>query len=366
MLFVVPILAVLCAPALWLLVGRPRFVSGAISPPPDTNLSVIIPARNEEDNIGMLLQSLASDNTPPHELIVVDDASTDRTAAIAREHGATIVSPPSLPDDWKGKPWACHHGAATATGDWLLFLDADTLLAPGGLDEIHTLTAQSDRVHSICPHHTVLRRSEQLSAFFNVIMIAGVNAFGLQRAPAHHAALFGQCLLISQTHYRQVGGHAAVRSEVLENFHLSHHLAELGILRECYLGRGCLTMRMFPGGLRDLWAGWKKGFTSGARSAAPRALLLSSVWITGAMLSLVSVILAFLPLADSLFRVLAGAAYLLYFLQCLRAFSLAGTFSPGSALFFPVSLLFYQALFFTALIERRLGIQTQWKDRHVD
>ena len=148
MLFIVPILAALCAPALWFVLGRPRFVPAPESPP-DTTVSIIIPARNEEDNIGALLASIASDNPHPHEIIVVDDASTDRTAAIARDLGATVVSPPTLPDDWKGKPWACHHGAAAATGDWLLFLDADTRLAPAGLDKIHGLTTHPGHVHSV-------------------------------------------------------------------------------------------------------------------------------------------------------------------------------------------------------------------------
>jgi 4,4'-diaponeurosporenoate glycosyltransferase len=329
-------------------------------------ISIIIPARNEEANIGGLLASIVSNNALPHEIIVVDDASTDRTAAIAREHGATVVSPPDLPADWKGKPWACHHGAAAASGDWLLFLDADVRLDPGGLDRIRALTARSDRVHSVCPHHTVRRVTEELSAFFNVMMIAGVNAFGIQREAARHAALFGQCLLISQDHYRQVGGHAPVRGEILENFHLARHLADLGIPRQCHLGRGSITMRMFPGGLREIWAGWTKGFTSGAGNAAPRALFLTSVWISGAMLAIVGVILAFLPVTDPLCRATTGAVYLLYALQCLRAFRLAGNFSPLNALLFPLSLLFYQALFFTALVQRRLGIKTKWKDRHVD
>lgn len=366
MLLAVSILAALCAPALWFVLGRPRFVPAPESPPPGTTISIIIPARNEEDNIGALLESITSPSTRPHQIIVVDDASTDRTAAIAREQGATVVSPPPLPDDWKGKPWACQHGAAAATGDWLLFLDADTRLAPGGLDRIHGLTRHSDRVHSICPHHTVHRPSEQLSAFFNVIMLAGVNAFGLQRNAPNHAALFGQCLLISQSHYHQVGGHEPVRDEILENFHLARHLADLDIPRECHLGRDCITMRMFPGGLPDLWAGWKKGFTSGAGNAAPRTLLLTSLWITGAMLAIIGLILAFAPLATPLCRGTSAAIYLLYALQCLRVFRLAGTFSPLNALLFPVSLLFYQILFFTALIERKLGIKTRWKGRHVD
>lgn len=366
MIFAVPILAAVFALGLWLVLGRPRFPDQAEQSAAAAKVSIIIPARDEEASLGGLLESINSQHRRPHEIIVVDDGSTDRTAAIAEAHGARVINPPALPDDWKGKPWACQQGAAAATGDWLLFLDADTRLAPGAMGKIASLSSRADRVHSICPHHTVHRPYEQLSAFFNVIMLAGVNAFGIQRDPSNHAALFGQCMLISRIHHEQVGGHQAVRAEILENFHLARHLGDLGIPRECHLGRGCLTMRMFPGGLSELWASWKKGFTSGAKNAAPRALLFISIWITGAMLACVGIVVALTPFAGPAYRVTAVAVYLLYALQCLRAFRLAGSFSPLTALFFPVSLMFYQVLFFTALIERRLGIKTQWKGRHVD
>ena len=197
-------------------------------------------------------------------------------------------------------------------------------------------------------------------------MVAGVNAFGLKPDPSGNVGLFGQFLLISRRHYDAVSGHEAVRAEVLENFHLAGHLAERGIGRSCLLGRGSVGMRMFPGGIGELCASWKKGFTTGAKNAAPRALLLVSVWITGAMLALVGGVLAATPFASDCFRLVAIVVYALYVIQCHRAFRVAGNFSLLNALFFPCSLLFYQAIFFTSLIERRLGIKTRWKGRHVD
>ena len=365
MLLIFPILAIICAQALWFVLGKPRFLREK-GERGDARVSVVIPARDEEGSIGNLLDSLVREKELLHEIIVVDDGSMDATAEIAREKGALVVSPASLPGGWKGKPWACQEGAHHATGDWVLFLDADTWLEPGGVNQILRLAQNGDRVSSICPYHEIRSPVEELSAFFNVIMVAGVNAFGMQKKPAEECALFGQSLLISREYYEQVGGHEKVKGEVLENFHLAEHLQELGIERDCYLGRGVLSMRMFSGGLAELWGSWKKGFTTGAKQAAPRALTLISIWLTGGMFVLTSLLVGVvLPVGESYFVALL-VGYVVYVAQCWWAFRLAGRFSFLNALFFPVGLIFYQVLFFTALIERSRGVKTEWKGRDVD
>jgi len=365
MLYIILLLAIFSAPAFHYILGRPRLVPDPESEPGEVRISILIPARNEEKNIALLLDSISTQGLSPHEVVVVDDGSTDRTAEVAQEHGARVVELKEKPADWNGKPWACQQGSEVADGDWFLFLDADTRLLPGAMEKITGLTSQKNKVFSLSPYHLIQRPYEQLSAFFNVIMVAGVNAFGLRSDPANDVGLFGQVLLISKQHYQEVGGHEKVRSEILENFRLAHHLRKIGVRCECYLGKGTVVMRMFPGGFGELWASWKKGFALGARDTAPRALLLISIWISGAMVALVGIVIASTALASDTFRLSATAVYVLYMLLCLRAFKLVGNFSVLNAVFFPVSLLFYQTLFFTALVERKLGIKNQWKGRDV-
>ena len=137
----------------------------------------MLSARDEAHNIAKLLKSINQQDTKPHEVIVVNDSSTDDTAGVAAGHGARVIDAQALPDGWMGKPWACYQGAEAATGDWFLFLDADTELHSDAMSVFQQLSESTDSVHSVCPYHQVKSPYEQLSAFFNTMMLAGSNAF---------------------------------------------------------------------------------------------------------------------------------------------------------------------------------------------
>jgi 4,4'-diaponeurosporenoate glycosyltransferase len=331
--------------------------------PSEVKISVIIPARNEEENLGRLLPSLRKQGFSAHEILVVDDQSEDRTAEVSRENEAIVVRGQPLPEGWYGKPWACQQGARTATGDWFLFLDADTVLEDEALHRIASLSREEDCVHSICPAHRVPTPVEQLSAFFNVIMILGMNAFTLRGHSAKGVGLFGQVMLVSRDQYDAVGGHEPARSEVLENFHLSRHFVEAGYRCRCYLGRGTIWMRMFPDGYRDLVSSWSKGFVSGASNTPRSAVIGISFWLSGLIMATVA--LTFLPQAGTAVTVAVLTFYLLGVIQCLWLFRNAGTYSIATSLLFPIGLFFYQSVFFKAILRKRRGEHIQWKGRDV-
>lgn len=364
-MIILPIIAMLCAPALWMVLGRPRYLrpvnKGTAS---DNTISVIIPARNEENNIQQLLRTLQAQELRPLEIIVVNDQSSDGTAKVSRQLGATVIDAPPLPAGWNGKPWACQQGAEHAVGDWLSFLDADTLLEKNAFRSLQHLSQDTSTVYSICPYHRTVRLYEQLSAFFNVLMLAGSNAFGMK--DLDNPALFGQCLLISRQHYNQADGHRTVKDKVLENFHLSARLNELGIRRQCFMGKNTISMRMFPNGFNELWRSWQKGFSAGAAHTEPKALFWSSVWISGLMFTLVSTPLALTTYSNTSYLVLTSIAYFLGVIQTIYAFRLAGNFSFVNALLFPIALLFYQLLFLASCVKQKCGTQTKWKGRNVN
>lgn len=328
-------------------------------------VSVIVPARNEAENLPGLLKSLQEQTLQPREILVVDDASTDRTAAIGREQGANVLTSRPLPDGWYGKPWACQQGADAAQGELLLFVDADTRFAFDGVERAVDTLVNSGGALSIIPYHRVIRLYEQLSLFFNLMMAIGVDAFSVRSRGHHCAGLFGPFLLVSRTDYARAGGHAAVKDRVLENFHLGQSFRALGIATRCFGGKGTVTMRMYPGGVKSLIDGWGKACASGAAGTSRPVLLLAVAWISGSLLAVLALIAA-VAMTSSGSTVAAGlAVYALFVIQIRTMMSRLGSFRFFAALLYPLPLAFYLLVFCSAVLAQRRGRKAVWKGRAV-
>jgi 4,4'-diaponeurosporenoate glycosyltransferase len=326
----------------FLILGRlRRRVGEAPANNSPASFSIVIPARNEARNLPVLLRSIAEQPIRPLEVIVVDDASTDRTAEVAGHCGATVIASLALPEGWRGKTWACHQGANAARGDLLLFVDADTWFEKNGLPRI--LAAYQIGALSVGPFHAVGRPYEQLSAFFNLIMAAGTVPHGL----------FGQMLLVDRENYRRVGGHEAVKERILENFCLADQFRRAGIPVRSLMGQGVFAFRMYPNGFGELIEGWTKGFASGAARTPRWLLLLIVAWLTGMML----------PVGSAPFSIWAVLLYMLFAAQLAVMFRQVGAFRWYAALLYPVPLVFYFVVFTWSML--RSGRQVTWKGRDI-
>ena len=334
--------------ALWaagfLLLGRLCRCGRADAPGPLPTASVIIPARNEERNLPTLLRSLASQPVKPREIIVVDDGSTDRTAEVARQLGATVIASQPLPEGWLGKTWACHQGAQAALGDLLLFLDADTWFEPDGLARI--LSGYTGGAFSVGPYHAVCRPYENLSLFLNFNMTVGTVPRGL----------FGQMLLVDRASYRRVGGYEAVKGRILENFRLAGQFRATGVAVRSVTGRRVFSFRMYPNGLRELVDGWTKGFASGAGQTSRGTLFLVVAWMTGLMLAP----LGWLATGDGLRW---GVLYFLCAAQVAGFSRQVGAFRWYTTALYPLPLVFFFAVFARSAI--RSGKAVNWKGREI-
>lgn len=353
--------ALLCAvglPAGFLLIRRipackPYQPHGAI------RLSIIIPARNEEENLPRLLRSISASLLRPAEILVVNDGSTDNTVLVAQSLGATVATSAPLETGWTGKAWACHQGAQRAVGDTLLFLDADTFFLDGGLDRI---VARWLREHdrklalSLLPYHAMSCGYEQLSLFFNILMAAGAGGFGFVSEPR----LFGQSLLISKETYRAAGGHAAVRSFVLENLNLAQLIRSAGGRILCVGGYGTLHMRMFPEGIGQMSDSWTKAFFHGAAVSDGFILASAVVWIS-ALWSTVLLLVA----PHDYGRLGLAVVYLLFTGQLLWIARQLGSYRLLACLLYPLPLAYYCAVFGRSAARRSLHRKTVWRGREV-
>jgi glycosyltransferase involved in cell wall biosynthesis len=197
-------------------------------------LTVIVPARNEEECLGACLQSLLSQSEEifalgkDWELIVVDDHSTDATARIAGEiaegkAGVTVLDAGKLEKGWTGKANAIWTAARKARGRWLLFTDADTIHEPGDLRRaIHEATRHKVGMLSYSPRQIVtgLAQRSLMPLVFCELALAYPPA--KVSDPAQRiAAANGQFLLVEREAYRRLGGHGSVSDKVLEDVELA-------------------------------------------------------------------------------------------------------------------------------------------------
>ncbi len=322
-------------------------------------VSVIIPARNEEQNLPRLLTSMQHGEGIGVEVIVVDDDSSDATSAIASRAGATVIRSRPLPPGWTGKTWACAQGAEAANGELLIFLDADTWFLEGGLARL--VLAAQPALHepialSILPHHVMRAPYEQLSLVFNLLMAFGAGGFGLLGRPR----LFGQCLVISRKLYEASGGHSSVRGRILENFVMADRIEAGGGRCVCLGGAGTLQMRMFPEGLGQLCESWKKAFADGAAASEGVILGAAIAWLSSLCATFLLACFASGPcrsIALVLYLLAAGQIY--YFARQV------GEYRWSTALLYPIPLLFFFWLFADSLRSRLLHKHVAWRGRQI-
>lgn len=224
-------------------------------------VSVLVPARNEERTIAACVQSLLSQDYPDFEILVLDDASEDRTGALVRQFEKdprlrTLRGTP-LPAGWLGKPWACHQLAQAASGEVLLFTDADTVHHPKMLgDAVAALQAERVDLLSALPRLRLATWSERLVL---PILLWSVHTFlplCLARRFFHRglATAIGQFMMFRKTAYTSVGGHGAVRGSVAEDRALVRRVAKAGLSWTLVDGAGRIAIRPYRT-FKEVWEG---------------------------------------------------------------------------------------------------------------
>lgn len=238
------------------------------APAPGLRISVLIPARNERDTLPVLLAALAAQQTPAWEVLVCDDGSDDGTgdwlAAHAAQFGAQWFRAPDKPEGWVGKCWACHQLGLRATGDWVLFLDADVIPGPGFLAELAAVMARTEallvtafpRFAASSPGDGMLTAMVPFSVF---------SLLPLARAETDPRGAFafanGQVIGFRTADYRHYRPHEQVRETLLEDVALARWAKQMG--RKVWIADATqtLSVRMYRG-----LAGALQGFS---RTAVP-------------------------------------------------------------------------------------------------
>ncbi len=368
--------------ALWLLAAAGRWLSRADPelrleplgpeplPTPAPRVSIVVPARNEGANIEACIASLLAQDLAPHEILVVDDRSEDETAALARRAGGErvrVLAGAGPPAGWAGKPAACQRGAEAATGDWLLFVDADVRLAPWALRRsVARASARSLDLLSLWGRWVLATPWEHvlIPAIGGLIRLAHpLDAVNDPSSPLAFAN--GQYLLLRSTAYWAERGHERVRSVVLEDVALARALKAEGRRVGLFLAPDAFQVRLYRS-FGEIWQGFSKNLYAGLGHSPQRALLgvLGLAFLHGGP----SLVLAWglsaglpgAPLAAA-----GGLALACQILTRLRDDRDYGLRSWPWALSHPVGNLLTAALLANSALRHHLGATVRWKGRAV-
>lgn len=236
-------------------------------------ISVIVPVRNEEANIPSLLRALCKSGA--YEIIVVDDQSTDGTCALVETFPVRLVHAGARPEGWGGKTWACHVGSKHATGELLLFTDADTVHYEGGLFRAAKFmrSASADMV-SAPAYHLNRHWWERLLGPFYCLIHAGVSPY--DTADGGNAYALGQFLLIRADVYRAIGGHASVKNALAEDAAMASRVLQARGRYRMYTGAEAFGVQMYPS-FADFLSGWTRLMRLGLGLFNVRAIVYSLV-----------------------------------------------------------------------------------------
>ncbi len=353
----------------------PGRAAAAAAPPADRlpPVTILVPARNEAARIGSCLGSILRLDYPNLDVVVIDDGSTDGTSEVARRAAAgdgrlTVVQAGPLPAGWVGKNHALWQGQAAARGDWLLFTDADTLHAPASLRlAVGEALARGAGLLSLTGRQQAVSVVERLVQPLVFEFLARRFPLAAVNDPADpRAAANGQYLLVARQLYDRIGGHAAVKGDLLEDVALAR-LAKLAGARVVFLAAPDLvTVRMYEGA-GALWEGWTKNLADlagGPRAALAEAaaLILRGVGpVAGLAAGLAALAVGRWDLAAGpLLFAAAGLPALAA--EGARLARLAGT-PPPTGLMAPAGAALTAALFARSAWRRSGGRQVAWRGR---
>jgi chlorobactene glucosyltransferase len=246
-------------------------------------VSILIPARNEEKRIKLLLESLVLQDYPLYEILVLDDRSTDKTLELllgfAKKHKhLKVLRGRELPEGWLGKPWACQQLSQKAKGDWLLFTDADTWHDPDMLKRsvAYAVQKKADALSLINRQETgtwMEMLVVPVMVFSLVAHLPGAWALNPRSPFRRFAGVGGQFILVRRKVYQALGGHGSVRNEIVEDLSFGKELVRKSFRVVLGNGSDFTHCRMY-GNAGEVWDGFSKNMFPATRFSLPRMALV--------------------------------------------------------------------------------------------
>lgn len=338
-------------------------------------VSICIPARNEEAVIERCVTSALKQDYPNFEVLVLNDNSTDGTTQILDKLSGIINNLHHLigkpkPNDWLGKPWACHQLSEQANGDFLIFIDADVWLDEGAILKAVSALKTSDTI-TVWPKQRVVTFWEKL-----VIPMIYYGLYSLlpakyveqnpkwlpkklrEKLGPQFAAACGQFIAFNRKAYDAIGGHTSVRQEIVEDVELSKTVKRHGLKITMFDGVGTVHCRMYRSH-KELFEGLRKNFFVGFGQNTPLFLFMAAMQF---IVYVVPFLILLFGNPDQ--QLFAGVLITIILIQRWML-DLKFGWNPLVSLLQPFTILWYEVLGIRCLWDHYTGKKANWKGREV-
>jgi glycosyltransferase involved in cell wall biosynthesis len=269
-------------------VSRPEWDRNPVSPGGNPRVSIIVPACNEEETVEDALGRLLALDYDNYEVIAVDDRSTDltgeildRVAASPRAHGCLkVIHIEALPSGWLGKTHAMWTAARQATGDWILFTDADVLFKPDSLRRALAYAESEPADHVVLFPRMIMKRpgEKMMIAFFQTLFVFGHRPWKVAEPDTEDHMGVGAFNLVRRKVYEAVGTYQALRLEVLDDMKLGKVVKQAGYAQRNVFGADLISIR------------WAKGAMGVVRNLTKNFFAIMSFQWSRALLSCIALL----------------------------------------------------------------------------
>lgn len=325
------------------------------------DITVLVPARNEGPYIQQTLRGIGSQGSGM-TIIVIDDQSTDDTAAQARQAGATVISGTAPPAGWSGKLWALEQGLRAVKTPYTLLLDADIELAPGIISELHRKARQENlSLVSLMAEPPMLNFIERLLMPAFIFFFKLLYPFALANKPSSRiAAAAGGCILVETQALRLVGAFSNLHDALIDDCTLAARIKHAGLRTYLGLSHAARSHRGYHG-LKPIWEMVARTAYTQLRYSI--TLLVVCTLIMTAMFWAAPFAFVFAPEQEILLMcMLVWAAMFFTYLPTLSYYQR----SPFWCLGLPVIGTLYLAMTWSSALRYWRGERASWKDRRYE
>lgn len=338
------------------------FLSKKIKLSSTPKVSILIPARNEEQNITHCLEHIINQDYQNIEIIILNDESNDRTAELVQKmqnqySSIKMINGQTLPDDWTGKNWACYQLAREASGDILIFTDADTMHTPLAVSQtLGWMQKLNLGLLSSFPQQKTVSLAEKLIVpiidFFVYGMLPLWSTYYFKSSA--FAAANGQWIAFKKDIYQKIGGHESVKNEIVEDVELNRIVKKSGIRTLTAAGTKSVFCRMYHSPI-EVWQGFSKNFYGLTGHSIIIFIIIEFILLTCCVLPFLLVVMNYTSIA------LLTIISLNLIIRAILSIRYKHPFFI-SVFLHPVSILFASIIGLNSFYQYHWG-HIQWKNR---